>query len=92
MVSWVEEQGAASWPLKKRAKGRFDLVAAPRKSLSLRSTTTTTALSSSFLFNEPLLQLSSTVYVGNVESKVDEFTIKSIFQNCGAVTNVRLAG
>jgi len=30
--------------------------------------------------------------VGNVESNVDEFTIKSIFQNCGAVTNVRLAG
>lgn len=37
-------------------------------------------------------QLSSTVYVGNVESNVDEFTIKSIFQNCGTVTNVRLAG
>jgi hypothetical protein len=30
--------------------------------------------------------------VGNVESTVDEFTIKSIFENCGTVVNVRLAG
>ena len=38
------------------------------------------------------LQATNTVYVGNVESTVDEFTIKSIFENCGTVTNVRLAG
>lgn len=43
-------------------------------------------------YPQPQNQLSSTVYVGNVETNVDEFTIKSIFQNCGAVTNVRLAG
>lgn len=40
----------------------------------------------------PTLQATNTVYVGNVESTVDEFTIKSIFENCGTVTNVRLAG
>lgn len=36
--------------------------------------------------------MSTTVYVGNVESTVDEFTLKSIFENCGAVIGVRLAG
>jgi hypothetical protein len=36
--------------------------------------------------------MSTTVYVGNVESTVDEFTLKSIFENCGAVVGVRLAG
>ena len=35
---------------------------------------------------------STTVYVGNVEATVDEFTLKSIFENCGAVVGVRLAG
>ena len=35
---------------------------------------------------------STTVYVGNVEATVDEFTLKSIFENCGAVVSVRLAG
>lgn len=36
--------------------------------------------------------MSTTCYVGNVESTVDEFTLKSIFANCGEVMNVRLAG
>ena len=45
-----------------------------------------------FSLPPPLPQASNTVYVGNVESTVNEFTIKSIFENCGTVTNVRLAG
>jgi len=39
-----------------------------------------------------LAMASTTVYVGNVEATVDEFTLKSIFENCGAVVGVRLAG
>ena len=38
------------------------------------------------------IMASTTVYVGNVEATVDEFTLKSIFENCGAVVGVRLAG
>ena len=40
----------------------------------------------------PAEMASTTVYVGNVEATVDEFTLQSIFENCGAVVGVRLAG
>ena len=33
-----------------------------------------------------------TIYVGNVTSTVDESAMRSVFDNCGTVTSVRIAG
>lgn len=33
-----------------------------------------------------------TVYVGNVDAEVDEATLRAVFENCGYVTQVRIAG
>lgn len=33
-----------------------------------------------------------TIYVGNVGATVDEFMLRSIFENCGFVKQVRMAG
>ena len=38
------------------------------------------------------MQADRTVYVGNVGASVDEFILRSIFENCGFVTQVRMAG
>ena len=34
----------------------------------------------------------STVYVGNVDSRVDEATLRAVFDNCGVITGLRVAG
>ncbi|KAK9853874.1 hypothetical protein WJX84_008525 [Apatococcus fuscideae] len=33
-----------------------------------------------------------TIYIGNVASDADEYTLRSIFETCGQVTQVRIAG
>ena len=33
-----------------------------------------------------------TIYIGNVASDADEYTLRSIFETCGQVTQIRIAG
>ena len=42
--------------------------------------------------NTTIVMDQRTIYVGNVTSTVDESAMRSVFDNCGTVTSVRIAG